>query len=178
MCIVGKLKTRLRPLVMILWKLSRRADLEGVELHVFDGVLLAPADVAGPVGGVAEGDLKNKAELGGQHFAAVEDPDEVRAHEDVPGARGRDLLGVAPAVRQEALDVPVQPPLLVLQEAVEVRAAVVIGNVLDAGAVREDLYPVNEARRVRRGELQRRRGGGVAHRKAQLDGLPVHEVIL
>ena len=150
--------------------------LGGVELHVLDGVLLAPADVAGPVGGVAEGDLKNKAELGGQHFAAVEDPDEVRAHEHGAGARGRDLLGVAPAVRQEALDVPVQPPLLVLQEAVEVRAAVVIGDVLDASAVREDLDAVDETARVRRGELQRRRGGGVAHREAELDALAVHEV--
>ena len=150
--------------------------LGGVELHVLDGVVLARADVAGPVRGVGEGDLEHQVELGGQHLAAVEDPDEVRAHEHGAGARGRDGFGVAPAVRQEALDVPVQPPLLRLQEAVQIRAAVVVGDVLNAGAVGEDLDAVDEGRRVRRAELQRGRGGVVAHREAELDRLPVHEV--
>ena len=112
--------------------------LRGIELHVLDGVVLAAADVAGPVRGVAEGDLKHEVEFGREHFAAVEDPNEMRAHEHGAGARGRDLLGVAPAVRQEALDVPVQPPLLVFQEAIHVRATVVVGDVLYASSIGED----------------------------------------
>ena len=65
--------------------------------------------------GVAEGDLEHQVELGRQELAAIENSHEVRAHEHVPGALGRDLLGVAPAVREEALDVPLEPPLLVFQ---------------------------------------------------------------
>ena len=155
---VGKENTRLRPLVMILWELAKsrvEGNLRGVELHVLDGVVLAPADVAGPVRGVAEGYLKDEVEFGREHFAAIQDSNEMRAHENGAGARGRDLLGVAPAVRQKALDVPVQPPLLRLQEAVQVRATVVVANVLDASAIGEDFYAVNKAAWVGTGELQR-----------------------
>ena len=92
------------------------------------------------------------------------------------GARGRDGFGVAPAVRQKALNMSLEPPLLRLQKAVEVRAAVVVRDVLDPGAVREDLDAVDEAAGVRRAELQRGSGGVVAHREAQLDGFRVDEV--
>ena len=71
---------------------------------------------------------------------------------------------------------PVQPALLRLQEAVEVRATVVVANVLDASSISEDLDAVDEAAGVRRGELQCGRAGVVAHREAQLDGLSIDEV--
>ena len=44
--------------------------------------ILAPADVAGPVRGVAEGYLKDEVEFGREHFAAIQDSNEMRAHEN------------------------------------------------------------------------------------------------
>ena len=49
-------------------------------------------------------------------------------------------------------------------------------DVLDAGAVGEDLDAVDEAAGVRAGELQGARGAVVAHREAELHALAVHEV--
>ena len=90
-------------------------DLRGVQRYVLDGEVLARADVAGPVVRVGEGDLEHEVELGREELSTIEDPYEVRAHEHVPGARLRDLEGVAPAVRQEAHDVLVEPPVFVFE---------------------------------------------------------------
>ena len=134
--------------------------------------LVPPAGRAERVPGLRELYLQDQVQLRGQHLPALEEPDEGRAHEDVPVLAGGDGLRVAARVLPEALEAPLMiVPFLWLQEGVQVLA-----DVIRPLAIRVELHPLDEAAGLQGAGEQVAGGVVVPHPEGDLDALRVDEV--
>ena len=120
--------------------------------------------------------LRDQVQLRGQHLPTLEEPDQGRAHEDVPVLAGGDLDGVAPEVLPEALEAPLVIPFLRLQQRVQEAAPPVLGDVIGALAVGVELDPLDEAAGLDGAREEALGGVVVPDPEGDLDALRVDEI--
>ena len=123
-----------------------QCHLGGQHPDALDAEIAGAAGRAERVPGLRELYLQDQVQLRGQHLPALEEPDEGRAHEDVPVLAGGDGLRVAARVLPEALEAPLMiVPFLWLQEGVQEAAPPVLADVIRPLAIRVELHPLDEA---------------------------------
>ena len=155
-----------------------QGHLAGQHPDVLDAVAVG-AGAAGPerVRGLRELDLQHQIQLRREHLARLEEPDEGRGHQNVLVVPVQDRRRVPDVGREEALEGAAVVPLLGLQQAVEPAAAAVLGDVVRALAVAEQLDALDEAAALEGAREDLAPGPvGVSNSESYFDALGVDEV--
>ena len=155
-----------------------QGDLRGKDANVLDaevnGAVLTPTD---GFSRICKLNLENEVQLGRQHLAAAQEPDEGGRHEHLLEVRLGQRLGEASNVVDfKAFVGLVDPPLARLQQRVQVHASAVIVDVVRALAVGEELDSLDQAGGMPHDGVEVVGGVAVDEAESHLDALGVDEI--